>query len=207
MLAFELAFKYRNPVVILGDGYLGQMTGKVRLPTPDGKARHPRVGGLRGPLTPGQPHLLDQPVARSSLEQHNMRPEREVRARSTADEQRADLIGARTPTSSSSPATRRRNWPRAPSRSCATGASRWACSAPSPCGPSRSSALLSSARARASDSSSSRRAAASSRTSCVWRSATRTSSTSADEPRAAHGRHPPVSGRDRPARADLEEVR
>ncbi len=32
MLAFELAFKYRNPVVILGDGYLGQMTGRVSLP-------------------------------------------------------------------------------------------------------------------------------------------------------------------------------
>jgi pyruvate/2-oxoacid:ferredoxin oxidoreductase alpha subunit/NAD-dependent dihydropyrimidine dehydrogenase PreA subunit len=32
MLSFELAFKYRNPVVIVGDGYLGQMTGKVKLP-------------------------------------------------------------------------------------------------------------------------------------------------------------------------------
>ncbi|MFL6195360.1 MAG: 3-methyl-2-oxobutanoate dehydrogenase subunit VorB [Thermoanaerobaculia bacterium] len=32
MLAFDLTFKYRNPVVILGDGYLGQMTGKVQLP-------------------------------------------------------------------------------------------------------------------------------------------------------------------------------
>ena len=32
MLAFQLTFKYRNPVVILGDGYLGQMTGKVTLP-------------------------------------------------------------------------------------------------------------------------------------------------------------------------------
>jgi pyruvate/2-oxoacid:ferredoxin oxidoreductase alpha subunit/NAD-dependent dihydropyrimidine dehydrogenase PreA subunit len=32
MLAFELSFSYRNPVVILGDGYLGQMTGKVDLP-------------------------------------------------------------------------------------------------------------------------------------------------------------------------------
>ena len=30
--AFELSFKYRNPVVILGDGYLGQMTGRVALP-------------------------------------------------------------------------------------------------------------------------------------------------------------------------------
>jgi pyruvate/2-oxoacid:ferredoxin oxidoreductase alpha subunit len=32
ILAFELTFKYRNPVVLLGDGYLGQMTGKVQLP-------------------------------------------------------------------------------------------------------------------------------------------------------------------------------
>jgi pyruvate/2-oxoacid:ferredoxin oxidoreductase alpha subunit len=24
MLAFELSFKYRNPVVLAGDGYLGQ---------------------------------------------------------------------------------------------------------------------------------------------------------------------------------------
>jgi pyruvate/2-oxoacid:ferredoxin oxidoreductase alpha subunit len=30
--AFELSFKYRNPVVVLGDGYLGQMTGRVVLP-------------------------------------------------------------------------------------------------------------------------------------------------------------------------------
>jgi pyruvate/2-oxoacid:ferredoxin oxidoreductase alpha subunit/NAD-dependent dihydropyrimidine dehydrogenase PreA subunit len=33
MLAFDLAFRYRNPVVVLGDGYLGQISGKVRLPT------------------------------------------------------------------------------------------------------------------------------------------------------------------------------
>jgi pyruvate/2-oxoacid:ferredoxin oxidoreductase alpha subunit len=32
MLAFELTFKYRSPVILLGDGYLGQMTGKVQLP-------------------------------------------------------------------------------------------------------------------------------------------------------------------------------
>jgi pyruvate/2-oxoacid:ferredoxin oxidoreductase alpha subunit len=32
MLAFDLSFKYRNPVVVLGDGYLGQMTGRVDLP-------------------------------------------------------------------------------------------------------------------------------------------------------------------------------
>jgi pyruvate/2-oxoacid:ferredoxin oxidoreductase alpha subunit/ferredoxin len=32
ILAFDLTFKYRNPVIILADGYLGQMTGKVQLP-------------------------------------------------------------------------------------------------------------------------------------------------------------------------------
>ena len=31
-LAFDLAFAYRNPVIVLADGYLGQMTGKVLLP-------------------------------------------------------------------------------------------------------------------------------------------------------------------------------
>jgi pyruvate/2-oxoacid:ferredoxin oxidoreductase alpha subunit len=32
MLSFDLAFKYRNPVIVLCDGYLGQMTGRVTLP-------------------------------------------------------------------------------------------------------------------------------------------------------------------------------
>jgi 2-oxoisovalerate ferredoxin oxidoreductase alpha subunit len=32
MLAFELTFKYRNPVIIAADGYMGQITGKVALP-------------------------------------------------------------------------------------------------------------------------------------------------------------------------------
>jgi len=31
--AFGLAHKYRNPVIVLVDGYLGQMTGKVNLPS------------------------------------------------------------------------------------------------------------------------------------------------------------------------------
>ena len=32
MLAFDLSFKYRHPVVLVADGYLGQMTGRVTLP-------------------------------------------------------------------------------------------------------------------------------------------------------------------------------
>jgi pyruvate/2-oxoacid:ferredoxin oxidoreductase alpha subunit len=30
--AFALSFRYRNPVIVLADGYLGQMTGRVVLP-------------------------------------------------------------------------------------------------------------------------------------------------------------------------------
>jgi pyruvate/2-oxoacid:ferredoxin oxidoreductase alpha subunit/NAD-dependent dihydropyrimidine dehydrogenase PreA subunit len=32
LLAFDLAFEYRNPVLLLCDGYLGQITGRVELP-------------------------------------------------------------------------------------------------------------------------------------------------------------------------------
>ncbi|MFW5652855.1 MAG: 4Fe-4S binding protein [Planctomycetota bacterium] len=32
LLAFELTFKYRNPVVLVSDGYLGQMSGRVQVP-------------------------------------------------------------------------------------------------------------------------------------------------------------------------------
>ena len=32
MKAFELSFKYRNPVVVAPDGYMGQISGKVELP-------------------------------------------------------------------------------------------------------------------------------------------------------------------------------
>jgi pyruvate/2-oxoacid:ferredoxin oxidoreductase alpha subunit/NAD-dependent dihydropyrimidine dehydrogenase PreA subunit len=31
--AFDLSFRYRNPVVLASDGYLGQITGRVELPT------------------------------------------------------------------------------------------------------------------------------------------------------------------------------
>ena len=33
MLAFEITFRYRSPVVVLADGFLGQMTGRVSLPS------------------------------------------------------------------------------------------------------------------------------------------------------------------------------
>jgi pyruvate/2-oxoacid:ferredoxin oxidoreductase alpha subunit len=89
MLSFELAFKYRNPVVILGDGYLGQMTGKVRLPD------HMVVPGIpewavygdrshRGNL------ICSIDLSEAGLERHNQDLD-EKYARMAAEEQRADV--------------------------------------------------------------------------------------------------------------------
>ncbi len=89
MLAFDLAFTYRNPVVILGDGYLGQTTGKVRLP------RHMVVPGLpewavfgdrshRGNL------ICSISLSEPDLESHNVHLN-EKYERMHAEEQRADV--------------------------------------------------------------------------------------------------------------------
>jgi pyruvate/2-oxoacid:ferredoxin oxidoreductase alpha subunit len=89
MLSFELAFKYRNPVVILGDGYLGQMTGKVRLPQRLVKPGVPEWAVFgdrshRGNL------ICSIDLSEVDLEQHNIHLN-EKYARMTAEEQRADL--------------------------------------------------------------------------------------------------------------------
>ena len=52
MLAFDLSFRYRNPVVVLCDGYLGQMTGKVDAAREPWSSRAAGVGGLRRPGAP-----------------------------------------------------------------------------------------------------------------------------------------------------------
>ncbi len=90
MLAFELTFKYRNPVVVLCDGYLGQMTGKVALPTtmlkpglPDwavwGDAAH--KGNLISSIQ----------LEEKDLEAHNLHLDAKYAAMTEA-EQRADLF-------------------------------------------------------------------------------------------------------------------
>jgi pyruvate/2-oxoacid:ferredoxin oxidoreductase alpha subunit/NAD-dependent dihydropyrimidine dehydrogenase PreA subunit len=71
MLAFDLAFRYRNPVVVLADGYLGQMTGKVTLP--DSLVRP----GLPGWAVHGdrahRPNLISSiQLAEADLEAHNL---------------------------------------------------------------------------------------------------------------------------------------
>ena len=88
ILAFKLSFRYRNPVVILGDGYLGQMTGKVDLPAAMAKPGLPTWAvwgdaGHRGNLVCSI--FLSEP----DLEAHNLRlNEKYERIRAT--EQRSD---------------------------------------------------------------------------------------------------------------------
>ena len=92
MLAFTLSFRYRNPVVVLADGYLGQMTGRLELPS-----------ALLRPGLPGwavygdrahRPNLISSiHLSESDLEAHNVRliGKYELMARS---EQRAEVCEA-----------------------------------------------------------------------------------------------------------------
>lgn len=90
MLAFELTFKYRNPVVILGDGYLGQMTGRVSLP---GKMKKPGIPqwAVYGDLEHRRNLICSIQLSETDLEQHNIHLN-EKYARIAANEQRADLF-------------------------------------------------------------------------------------------------------------------
>jgi pyruvate/2-oxoacid:ferredoxin oxidoreductase alpha subunit/ferredoxin len=89
MVSFELAFKYRNPVVILGDGYLGEMTGKVKLPAEMIKPGIPEWAVFgdrshRGNL------ICSLNLAEVDLERHNM-DLNEKYDQISRNEQRADL--------------------------------------------------------------------------------------------------------------------
>ena len=90
MLAFELSFKYRNPVVILCDGYLGQMTGRVDLPK---EMIRPGMPAWAVPGDRAHRHNLICSIhlAEADLEAHNVHINRKY-AEMTANEQRADLF-------------------------------------------------------------------------------------------------------------------
>lgn len=87
--AFDLSFRYRLPVVILGDGYLGQMTGVVRLPPTMVRRGRPAwaVTGDRG-----HRHnvITSIQLLESDLEKSNERLNAKY-AEIAAREQRADL--------------------------------------------------------------------------------------------------------------------
>ena len=90
LASFELAFTYRNPVVVLCDGYLGQMTGRVTLPTYLTKPGIPdwAVFGDRG----HRGNLISSiQLSEADLEAHNIHLNGKY-LRMTREEQRADLF-------------------------------------------------------------------------------------------------------------------
>ena len=90
MLAFDLAFKYRHPVVIAGDGYLGQMTGRVTLPEYMVKPGLPEWAVWGDEMHRG--NLISSIfLSEPDLEAHNIHLN-EKYDRMQAEEQRADLF-------------------------------------------------------------------------------------------------------------------
>ena len=90
MEAFALSFRYRNPVVVLGDGFLGQMTGVVRLPSVLRKPGRPEWA-VWGDL-PHRHNLISSIyLSEPDLESHNAHLGRKYAA-ITKREQRADLF-------------------------------------------------------------------------------------------------------------------
>ena len=90
MLAFELAFKYRNPVVLLCDGYLGQMTGKVALPENMVKPGMPDWA-VYGDRAHRRNLIASIALNEADLEKHNLHLSRKY-AEMAENEQRADLF-------------------------------------------------------------------------------------------------------------------
>ncbi len=92
MLAFDLTFKYRNPVIIAADGYLGQITGRVNLPD------HMIEPGLPDWAVWGDADHRDNLIASIfqdwvELEAHNEKLSEKYRLMQR-DEQRANLFQA-----------------------------------------------------------------------------------------------------------------
>jgi Pyruvate:ferredoxin oxidoreductase and related 2-oxoacid:ferredoxin oxidoreductases, alpha subunit len=90
MLAFELSFEYRHPVILLADGYLGQMTGKVELPESMVQPGIPKWGVYGDAAHRGNLNTSIY-LTESDLEAHNVHIN-EKYARMTRDQQRADLF-------------------------------------------------------------------------------------------------------------------
>ncbi len=90
MLAFELSFKYRNPVILLGDGYLGQISGKVTLPDHLVLPGVPEWG-VYGDRMHRRNLICSIHLAEADLEAHNIHLNAKY-ARMRCEEQRADLF-------------------------------------------------------------------------------------------------------------------
>jgi pyruvate/2-oxoacid:ferredoxin oxidoreductase alpha subunit/NAD-dependent dihydropyrimidine dehydrogenase PreA subunit len=89
-LAFELSFRYRNPVVVLADGYLGQMTGRVVLPRTTVKPGLP-AWAVHGDAGHRRNLVTSIYLSETDLERHN-RSISSKYERMSAAEARADLF-------------------------------------------------------------------------------------------------------------------
>jgi pyruvate/2-oxoacid:ferredoxin oxidoreductase alpha subunit len=90
MLAFDLSFQYRNPVVLLGDGYLGQMTGRVNLPRTLVKPGMPSWAVCGDAAH--RPNVINSIfLSEADLEEHNVHLNEKYR-RIVENEQRADMF-------------------------------------------------------------------------------------------------------------------
>jgi len=90
ILAFELSFRYRNPVVVLCDGYLGQMTGRVELPKQMVKPGMPSWA-VAGDRAHRRNLICSIYLSETDLEAHNVHLN-EKYAEISRREQRADLF-------------------------------------------------------------------------------------------------------------------
>ncbi len=92
MLSFELAFRYRNPVFIVSDGYLGQMTGRVTLPRTMRKPPRPEWA-VWGDAMHRRNLINSIELDEHDLEERNRQLNLKY-ARIAGSEQRADLFHA-----------------------------------------------------------------------------------------------------------------
>ncbi len=90
MLSFDLAFKYRNPVILAGDGYLGQITGRVELPDHLVKPGLPEWAVWGDEMHRGN-LLCSIQLSEADLEAHNVMLNAKYQ-RMIDHEQRADLF-------------------------------------------------------------------------------------------------------------------
>ncbi len=88
MLAFDLSFRYRNPVIVAGDGYLGQITGRVNLPRTMVKPGIP-LWAVYGDEGHRANLICSIHLSETDLEEHNRRLNEKYR-RITEAEQRAE---------------------------------------------------------------------------------------------------------------------
>ena len=89
MEAFELSFRYKNPVVIACDGYLGQMTGRVDLPREAVKPGLPEWA-VYGDEEHRRNLICSIRLSEPELEAHNVRLNDKYDAM-RAEQQRADM--------------------------------------------------------------------------------------------------------------------